>query len=190
MPVQRGRNNMSRPPFVLRRLSALVLLALLPLVMLAGESGTARAGIQATPTAQPSRPEAFVLRVYFRDLAERDRLAGELGAEEVATTGGFITVTADRDTYNMLLARGQRFDVDQDATNALNSSVVWGNAPDTFYGGYHTVEEVYAFLDDRVAAYPTLVEKVDIGDSWCKTHPGICTLPNSNNGYDLYALHI
>jgi hypothetical protein len=38
----------------------------------------------------------LVMRVYFRDRAERDRLAQELNAEEVPTTGGYLTVIRDR----------------------------------------------------------------------------------------------
>ena len=62
--------------------------------------------------------------------------------------------------------------------------------PGTFYGGYHTVEEVEAFLTQAVQAHPGLAEKVDIGNSWCKSHPGTCTLPEPYGGYDLWALHI
>ncbi|MGA7733355.1 MAG: M14 family zinc carboxypeptidase [Chloroflexia bacterium] len=61
---------------------------------------------------------------------------------------------------------------------------------ETFYGGYRTVEGMQAFLDGQVAAHPTLAEKVDFGDSWCKTH-GPCAQPAPGfNGYDMYALHI
>jgi len=55
---------------------------------------------------------------------------------------------------------------------------------DTFYSGYKTVEEMYAFLDQKAAQFPTLVEKIDIGDSWCKSHPGACVQPSPWNGYD------
>src|SRR5215475_11054547 len=41
--------------------------------------------------------DTLVMRVYFRDRAERDRLAQELNAEEVPTTGGYLTVIGDRD---------------------------------------------------------------------------------------------
>src|SRR5438105_11742273 len=41
--------------------------------------------------------DTLVMRVYFRDRAERDRLAQELSAEEVPTTGGYLTVIGDRD---------------------------------------------------------------------------------------------
>ena len=184
---------MSRRFVAIRRVFVLALLALLPALLLVGGGGTVTAGVPpTTPTTlqQGARPEAFVLRVYFRDNAERDRLAEELGAEEAPTAGGYITVIADRDMYNSLLARGQRFDVDQAATRELNTPIVWGHNADTFYGGYYTVEEVQTFLDQKVAAYPGLAEKVDIGDSWCKTHPGACTLPEPNNGYEIYALRI
>src|SRR5947207_3798588 len=60
----------------------------------------------------------------------------------------------------------------------------------TFYGGYYTGEEMQSFLDRQVSAHPALAEKVDIGDSWCKAHPGACTLPAPYNGYDLWVLHI
>ena len=47
--------------------------------------------------SEESRPKVLVLRVYFRSFEERDRLANELGAAEVATTGGFLTVFAEPD---------------------------------------------------------------------------------------------
>lgn len=60
----------------------------------------------------------------------------------------------------------------------------------TFYGGYKTVEGMFAFLDQQVAAHPTLAEKVDYGDTWCKLN-GPCAHPTPGfMGYDMYALHI
>jgi hypothetical protein len=43
--------------------------------------------------------KTLVMRVYFRDRAERDQLAHELNPEEVPTTGGYLTVIRDRDLY-------------------------------------------------------------------------------------------
>src|SRR5947199_195041 len=65
----------------------------------------------AAPTNKPnpvSTPQArlLVMQVYFRDRAERDRLAAEFSAEEVPTTGGFLTSIGDNDTLNTLHARG------------------------------------------------------------------------------------
>jgi hypothetical protein len=58
----------------------------------------------------------LVMRVYFRDRAERDRLAEELIAEEVPTTGGYLTVIRDRDLYYSLTARGLRVEIDEKYT--------------------------------------------------------------------------
>ena len=43
--------------------------------------------------------DTLVMRVYFSDRDERDRLAQELQPEEVPTTGGYLTVIRDRDLY-------------------------------------------------------------------------------------------
>src|ERR1041384_1605736 len=131
--------------------------------------------------------DTLVMRVYFRDRAERDRLAQELSAKEALTTGGYLPVIRDRDMYYGLTARGLRVEIDENRSRNLSNPQF---LIDTFYGGYKTVEEIYAFLDEKVAEFPNLVEKVDIGDSWCKANPGACVLPSPWNGYDLYVLHI
>jgi hypothetical protein len=129
----------------------------------------------------------LVMRVYFRDRDERDRLAQELNAEEALTTGGYLTVIRDRDLYYDLAARGLHVEIDENRSRNLSVPQI---LPFTFYGGYKTVEEIYAFLDQKVAQFPNLVEKIDIGDSWCKANPGACVLPSPWNGYDLFVLHI
>ena len=131
--------------------------------------------------------KTLVMRVYFRDRAERDQLAQELNAEEVPTTGGYLTVIRDRDLYYGLTARGLHVEIDENSSRNLSAPQI---LPFTFYGGYKTVEEIYAFLDQKVAQFPNLVEKIDIGDSWCKANPGSCVLPSPWNGYDLFVLHI
>ena len=131
--------------------------------------------------------QTLVMRVYFSDLGERDQLAQELNPEEVPTTGGYLTVIRDRALYEGLTARGLRVEIDENSSRNLSDPQVM---VDTFYGGYKSVEEIYAYLDQKVAQFPDLVEKVDIGDSWCKLHPGACTQPSPSNGYDLYVLHI
>src|SRR4051812_17001554 len=174
------------------RIAGVLMLAFLALPLAAGAgqgASTANAAARATSpsTGSAQRPETLVLRVYFKDIAERDKLAVELSAEEVATTGGFLTVLADRPLYNSLVARGLRVEIDEKQTAQANDPHLW----DTFYNGYKTVEEMQTFLDQKVAAYPDLAEKVDIGDTWCKTHPGVCTQPSPGfNGYDLWVLHI
>jgi carboxypeptidase T len=142
-------------------------------------------GSSKNPVAE--KYETLVMRVYFRDRAERDQLAQELNPEEALTTGGYLTVLGDRDLYYGLMARGLRVEIDENSSRNLSHPQV---LPFTFYGGYKTVEEIYAFLDQKVAQFPNLVEKIDIGDSWCKANPGACVLPSPWNGYDLFVLHI
>src|SRR5437763_3628260 len=142
-------------------------------------------GSSKNPIAE--KYDTLVMRVYFRDRAERDRLAQELNPEEVLTTGGYLTVIGDRDLYYRLTARGLRVEIDEDSSRYLSDPQI---LRDTFYGGYKSVEEMYAFLDQKVAQFPNLVEKIDIGDSWCKSNPGACVLPSPWNGYDLFVLHI
>ena len=137
------------------------------------------------PTAE--KYDTLVMRVYFHDRAERDQLAQELTAEEVPTTGGYLTVIRDRALYYDLTARGLHVEIDEKSSRNLSNSQLM---IETFYGGYKSVEEIYAFLDQKVAQFPDLVEKIDIGDSWCKSHPGSCVRPSPFNGYDLFVLHI
>src|SRR6476659_1419917 len=103
---------MQRNKRLINRITGAVVLACLALTMVAGagqSAGPANAAARLTPPSSSTpRQEQLVIRVYFRDMAERDRLATELSAEEVATTGGFLTVITDRRTYNDLLSRGLR----------------------------------------------------------------------------------
>jgi hypothetical protein len=173
------------------KLFAIALLMLLPLLLLGGSvAHSAQAG--ATPQVpgtgnHAQRPEILVLRVYFNSTAERDILATELGPEETDTRVGYLTVFGDQMMYDSLRARGIRVEIDEAQTKAANNPILFGN---TFYGGYFTVEEMEAFLDQKVATYPNLAEKVDAGDSWCKTHPGQCVQPQPYNGYDIWAMRI
>ena len=60
------------------------------------------------------------MRVYFRDRAERDRLAQELNAEEVPTTKGYLTVIRDRNLYYGLMTRGLRVEIDENSSRKLS----------------------------------------------------------------------
>src|SRR5438094_10507984 len=128
----------------------------------------------------------LVMRVYFRDRAERDRLAQELNAEEVPTTGGYLTIIRDRDLYYGLTARGLRVEIDENNSRNLSDPQI---LRETFYGGSKSAEEIYAFLDQKVAQFPNLVEKIDIGDSSCKSNPGSCVRPSRPNRHDLWQAH-
>src|SRR4051794_16493840 len=100
-----------------RRSGKGLMIALMALGLILGMVGGAAAApapqtgpTQGTkgPAVSPpvARPEVLVLHLYFKDMFERDRLAAEWGADEMATTGGFLTVWADRPTYDQMLAKG------------------------------------------------------------------------------------
>ncbi len=173
------------------KLFAPVVVLLIPLLVLGSNVSTASPPLPQKPS---DTAQTLVLRVYFHDTAERDRLATELNAEEMPTTSGYLTVIADRPQYDSIVARGLRVEIDEASTAQMNNPNLFGhdNNPNTFDGGYRTVEEMQTFLDQYVALYPNLAQKVDIGDSWCKLHaPCVLTNPSLTwNGYDIWALHI
>src|SRR5262249_56903866 len=107
---------------------------------------------QATSGKNPiaEKYKTLVMRVYFRDRAERDRLAQELNAEEVPTTGGYLTVIRDRALYYNLTARGLRVEIDENSSRKLSDPQIMR---DTFYGGYKSVEEKYAFPHPKVGQF-------------------------------------
>src|SRR5213592_5213471 len=81
--------------------------------------GIAMSGIGSGKNPIAEKYDTLVMRVYFRDRAERDRLAQELSAEEVPTTGGYLTVIGDRDLYYNLRARGLRVEIDENSSRNL-----------------------------------------------------------------------
>jgi len=128
------------------RLFAPIIVLLIPLLVLGGNVSTASPPL---PQKASDTAKTLVLRVYFHDTAERDRLATELNAEEMPTTSGYLTVIADRSQYSSILAKGLRVEVDEASTAQMNNPNLFGhdNNPDTFDGGYRTVEEMQTFLD-------------------------------------------
>ncbi len=131
------------------RLIALISLACLALV---GASGSGPARAQAPTTETASASNILMLRLYYRDRAEYISLANEFGLEEAQSSRGYLLLPADQATLDTLLARGLRVEVDQAETDKINANPpIFGHNPETFWGGYHTVEEMEAFLDQRVA---------------------------------------
>ncbi len=182
------------------RLRAAIAIATLALVAFAGVANPA---LQPAPGVSANAPppqagtvrratDILVVRVPFHSRAERDRLAAEWGAVEVETSNGYLTFWTDRAGYDAMQAQGLQPTIDEVTTHQANNPLLFGqNSPDTFFGGYRTVEEMQAFLDSKVAAYPTLAVKVNVGSSWCMNHAP-CTVGGfpAWNGYNLWSLHI
>src|SRR3954463_7954671 len=74
----------------------------------------------ALKNAIAEKYNTLTMRVYFRDRAERDRLAQELNAEEALTTGGYLTVIRDRALYYDLTARGLHVEIDENRSRNLS----------------------------------------------------------------------
>src|SRR5258705_3343023 len=102
--------------------------------------------------------DTLVMRVYFRDRDERDRLDQALNAEEVPTTGGYLTVIRDRDLYYGLTARGLRVEIDENSSRNLSYPQI---QPFTFYGGEKKAGEKKTLLLPQEAPIPHLVAQND-----------------------------
>ncbi|HKP51078.1 MAG TPA: M14 family zinc carboxypeptidase [Chloroflexia bacterium] len=175
-----------------KTLAALALAALFLAGLPGSGSGQQVRSNALVSSAQDSESDTqpLALRVYPGNDSERQALALEFGLEKVTSDSSYLPVWADRIAYNNLLARGLRVEIDEELTREIDAIQPGSGGPDTFYGGYRTVEDVEALLDGFVSSYPGLAEKIDIGDSWCKAHPGACILPEPYNGYDIWALHV
>ena len=105
------------------------------------------------------------------------RLAVGLGLDLMEYRDGkelvFLTTRAELDD---LAAKGWHVRIDVEATATLP-------ATDTFGGGYRTVEETYAFLNQMQAHYPNLCHVFSYGQTWQKVQ-------NPNLGYDLMAVRL
>jgi hypothetical protein len=99
----------------------------------------------------------------------------------------YVLVSLDENGYGRLQAQGWRLIVDE----AASAMVRYGRSPATFYDGYRTVDELYTDLAALNAAYPTLTEVVDYGDSYCQALGGCTTLGGEMQpGYDLLAIRV
>jgi carboxypeptidase T len=86
----------------------------------------------------------------------------------------FITT---RTELTGLMLQGFQVTLDVQKTNELPVS------GDTFGGGYRTVEETAAFIDQMHTQYPNLTQVFNYGQSWLKVQ-------NVNQGYDLRAISL
>lgn len=108
--------------------------------------------------------------------AAAQKLAADFDLLEMRE-GDDLFVLGDARTAERMRANGYVVDVQQ----ALAGPQRIG--PQSFFGGYRTVAEHEAHLTDVAAAHPDLVQLVDYGDSWRKTH-------GRAGGHDLLAVCI
>ena len=169
------------PPRIL-----VVLLALsgVFLLALAAISPTLAGG--PVPTPFPAEGPV-VARVFFPDLADLNRLAGQLDVWEVVHKKdgeGYLVARLRPDQLAALLQDGYRVEIDEAKTALLDrpSQPFPGQTTGIpRYPCYRTVEETYAGLAQLAAEHPDLAAWVGVGDSWEK-------VTGTGPGYDLYAL--
>jgi carboxypeptidase T len=159
-----------------------VVLAAVPLV----------AAQATTPAATTSRSNAplnrgLVVRIYYSDPAELAALSARLDVWAVYPKAGYFVAGVTSAEYFSLLAQGYRVEIDTKQTMALNQpNVLLPGQVDAIpgYPCYRTVEETFTSAQSLVAAYPTLAQWIDVGDSWEKITPGGLA------GYDLLVLKL
>jgi len=136
------------------------------------------------PSVPPPVEGPVVARVFFADLADLDRLAGELDVWVVAHEAGYLVALLPPDQFMALLQSGYRIEVDEIHTARLGRPLrplLHQASGIPGFPCYRTVEETYADLAQLAADYPDLAVWVDVGDSWEK-------VSGSQPGYDLHAL--
>lgn len=93
--------------------------------------------------------------------------------------GSDLLFLATQQQVNDLRNAGFKARVDEQMTAELASR----NRPETFQGGYRTVEETFAFLNQMAAQYPHLTQVFTYGQSWEKVQ-------NPLNGYNLTGIKL
>ncbi|HVG33254.1 MAG TPA: M14 family zinc carboxypeptidase, partial [Pyrinomonadaceae bacterium] len=160
--------------FASRRLTVLVLLfgLLTPSTSL----------FNRTVSANARADQPVIARVTLKTREELERFV-RLGLDMLETREGddrFILTTEAQ--IEWLREQGWTVTVDDRQTAALSSS----SAPGTkiFMGGYRTVAEARAFLDQQAALYPNLAEVFVYGSSWERVTSGGAA------GHDLFGIRL
>jgi hypothetical protein len=167
---------------------ALACLALLALPACAGDEPSAPADEPAPdePSADPGptspSPEVIFARVYYKDIADLQRIADELDVlEQADRQAGWVGVLLSPAQYDELLAAGYRIDVERRERSGIRAI--------SSYPCYRTVENTQAAMTTLAADHPTLATLVDIGDSWDKLTPNT-PAGADRPGYDLRVLKL
>ncbi len=160
---------------------------LLLAAILAGAFSLGSPARAQTPEPESELPEgAFVARVYYDQVSDLSRLARYDVWEYNNLAERYVLVSMDRAIYRELVRAGWRLGVDAEASGRLAA----GLGPNTFYGGYRTVNELYAEMYGLAESHAGLVEVVDYGNSYCATVTCVTLGGDSQPGYDLLALRI
>ena len=143
-------------------------------------------GIAGPGTVAPNLPSGeFVARVYYDRVEDLVRLSTYDVHEYNNVTEHWVRVSATRDIYEKLQRQGWRVSVDTAATENLYPPL-----PESFLGGYRTVDELYADLATTVSNYPAITELVIYGQSYDRLVGGDSHGGHLLAGYDLKAMRV
>lgn len=128
------------------------------------------------PVLAQDKNQPVMARITVRTDAET-RAAVNLGLDLMEYREGddliFMTTRAE---VERLAAQGWKVRIDVELTAEMPTG-------ETFMGGYRTVEETFAFLNQMESTYPHLAHVFTYGQSWLK-------IQNPNTGYDLTAIRL
>ena len=138
--------------------------------------------VQSTPV-QAELPvyENQVLIVPYSNLDEIAYLGKRYDVVEVDSERQEAKIFSNQITRDALAEAGFSWTIDQEYTlkiNTVEQASPWQISGIPSRPCFRTISEVYASANSLVSSYPTLVEKIDIGDSWEKTQ-------NPANGWDM-----
>jgi len=172
-------------------ISAFLLAALtLTLALTAGLG--ANPATAAAPITQNTSPDTITkpqrVNMYFRDRMEPstwESLGYDLPetAEDSDVPGylGYVpNVPMTPDQYALARSKGIFVRVVGDIPS---STPDW----DVCYRDYPAM---LTYLNSVVSRFPNLASLTDIGDSWCKAHPGQCPAPHAGNGFDVWRIKL
>ena len=131
--------------------------------------------------AQNAAEETVVARITVKSEAEMRRVVG-LGLDLMEyREGDDLIFWTTRAQLEDLRKNGWQTRIDERLTGELRETLRQQQI--TFNGGYRTVEETRAFLEQMAARYPNLAQTFTYGQSWQKTQ-------NPAQGYDLFAIKL
>lgn len=175
---------MNQPPQPRRhiRLIAILIALLISSMLWAGSSAASE-----QPASQAA-DSSFVVRVYYDDIADIDRLSAYDVWEYNNHEERYVLAAVDYAGYSALTDAGWRVAIDEAAGAQLK---IRQKRFTDFFGGYRTVDQLYADLEALNLASPDLSELVQYGQSHCLEQGG-CLMKGGETlpGFPLYAMRV
>ncbi|HMT21915.1 MAG TPA: hypothetical protein PKE20_11850, partial [Promineifilum sp.] len=138
--------------------------------------------------ATEAPPPPLVVRIYYQDIREIQELQSLDLWEYNNLEERYVLASVNAALYRSLVEQGWRVAIDHTASAQLSHSF---DRAAEFFGGYRSVNELYALLESINQAAPQLTEIIEYGPSHCLTEGG-CTTPGGDNwpGVPLRAIRV